>query len=241
VVGASELILRDRTSSGLIAAIAILAAYNLVGNLVIPGWAYVPTNLAMALVLLAVARWVGLGWVEIGLSASTARRGLAYGSVAALTVAAVLVAGSLLPDTRELYEDARVQVGIGGLIMQVAVSIPLGTVVLEELAFRGVLLALLLRRFTTRSAVASSSALFGLWHIVPTIPAASGNRVITDTAASSLGMTTLVLAAVVATALAGVIFCWLRLRSGSLLAPVLTHVATNSGSFTIGWVVTGGT
>jgi membrane protease YdiL (CAAX protease family) len=34
--------------------------------------------------------------------------------------------------------------------------------------------------------------------------------------------------ACLATAAAGVLFSWLRLRSGSLLAPGLLHVATNS-------------
>jgi uncharacterized protein len=34
--------------------------------------------------------------------------------------------------------------------------------------------------------------------------------------------------ACLATAAAGVLFAWLRLRSGSLLAPVLLHLATNS-------------
>jgi membrane protease YdiL (CAAX protease family) len=35
------------------------------------------------------------------------------------------------------------------------------------------------------------------------------------------------------TAVGGLVFSWLRLRSGSLLAPVLLHLATNSlGSLT---------
>jgi uncharacterized protein len=34
--------------------------------------------------------------------------------------------------------------------------------------------------------------------------------------------------AVVVTAIAGVIFCMLRLWTGSLLAPIVTHIATNS-------------
>ena len=41
----------------------------------------------------------------------------------------------------------------------------------EEIAFRGALLCLLLRRHRRATAVASSSLLFGLWHLLPTLPA----------------------------------------------------------------------
>ena len=34
---------------------------------------------------------------------------------------------------------------------------------------------------------------------------------------------------------AGVGFGWLRVKSGSLLAPVLAHIATNSLTFAIAW------
>jgi len=39
---------------------------------------------------------------------------------------------------------------------------------------------------------------------------------------------TAVAAAVVTTGAAGLLFCWLRERSGSLVAPAMLHVATNS-------------
>ena len=40
---------------------------------------------------------------------------------------------------------------------------------------------------------------------------------------------------VLATTVAGVGFGWLRVKSGSLLAPVLAHLATNSLTFAIAW------
>ncbi len=42
---------------------------------------------------------------------------------------------------------------------------------------------------------------------------------------------------VAVTLVAGLLFCWLRLRSRSLLAPVLAHLATNTVAFTAVWVV----
>jgi len=42
---------------------------------------------------------------------------------------------------------------------------------------------------------------------------------------------------VAVTFIAGLVFCWLRLRSGSLIAPVIAHVATNGLALTVAWVV----
>jgi len=33
----------------------------------------------------------------------------------------------------------------------------------------------------------------------------------------------------------GLVFCWLRLRSRSLIAPVMAHVATNGLALTVAW------
>lgn len=201
--------------------LALLVGHNLVGNLVLPAATYVPVNLAVAVALLAIARASGASWPEVGLGRSSVGRGAATGAVAFLVVATVLVVGALAPATRPLFEDERAADLTGAAVVYHSLfRIPLGTVVLEEVAFRGVLLALLLRSRSTRAAVGWSSALFGLWHVVPTIEALRAND-LTPGVAPITG-------AVVATAAAGVIFCWLRLRSGSLVAPALAHVATNS-------------
>jgi len=41
----------------------------------------------------------------------------------------------------------------------------------------------------------------------------------------------------VATFAAGLAFCWLRIRSGSLLAPAMAHLATNSVALVVAWLV----
>ena len=46
-----------------------------------------------------------------------------------------------------------------------------------------------------------------------------------------------VIGTVLATAHAGIVLCWLRIGSGSLLAPVLAHIATNSVTFVLAWVI----
>jgi uncharacterized protein len=210
--------------------VAVLGAHNLLGNLVLPSELYVPVNVALAAALLGIARAGGVSWDEMGLGGSRVGRGAAVGAVAFLVVAVVLVVAALVPATRPLFEDDRAADVTGAaLAYQALVRIPLGTVVLEEVAFRGVLLALLRRATSTGVAVAGSSALFGLWHIVPTVEALRANDLSPSVAT--------VTGAVVVTAVAGIAFCWLRLRSGSLVAPALAHVATNSVALVIAVVV----
>jgi ABC-type uncharacterized transport system permease subunit len=45
-----------------------------------------------------------------------------------------------------------------------------------------------------------------------------------------------VIGTVIASSIAGVGFGWLRVRSDSLLAPILAHIATNSVTFAVAWI-----
>jgi uncharacterized protein len=65
----------------------------------------------------------------------------------------------------------------------------------------------------------------------------SDNHVFRGEAGSVAGQVLLVLGAVVVTSAGGMVFCWLRLRSGSLIAPVLAHVATNGLALAVAWFV----
>jgi len=108
------------------------------------------------------------------------------------------------------------------------VVIPLGTVLPEELAFRGVLLALLGRRYGVRAGTLLSSGLFGLWHVLPSLGGGVANATIAGVVgADAAGSAVRVVVTVLFTSLAGMVLCWLRLRSGSLLAPVLAHWTVN--------------
>ncbi len=106
----------------------------------------------------------------------------------------------------------------------------MGTVACEELAFRGVLLALLFRQLSVRAAVAVDSALFGLWHIVPTLAMARANEI------AGAGRIGLVVGAVLATAAAASSSA-LRLRGRHLLAPAMLHVAFNDVGYILAWWV----
>ena len=80
-----------------------------------------------------------------------------------------------------------------------------------------------------------TSALFGLWHIEPTLHTMRDNRAVAGAAASTGGEVLVVFGAITVTFAAGLVFCWLRLRSRSLVAPVMAHAAVNGLALTVAW------
>lgn len=213
------------TVTWVVLVVVVLVVHNVLGNEVLPVATYVPVNVATGALLVGLAAAAGLSPADLGLARATLARGALVGALVAALVGVVLALGAAIPVTRGLFDDQRVA-GIEGaeLWYQALVRIPIGTAAFEELAFRGVLLGLLLRMTSTITAVATSSALFGLWHILPTLSALRTN----DLAEGSAARLAAVAGAVLATTVAGVLFCWLRLAARSLLAPVLAHTATNS-------------
>ena len=57
----------------------------------------------------------------------------------------------------------------GEALFRGLVEIPIGTAVYEEVVFRGVILGLALRRLPPLPATLVTSALFGLWHVLPSL------------------------------------------------------------------------
>ncbi|GAB3315316.1 CPBP family intramembrane metalloprotease [Geodermatophilus aquaeductus] len=205
----------------------VLVAWN---NLVVPALpgrpaTAVAANVAATGVLLAGARGAGLTWAELGLARRRLPAGARWGGACAALVLAAYAVALAVPALRPLLADARAE-GLDGtaVAIRALVRVPLGTVVWEEVAFRGVLLALACRLLRLPAAVALSCVVFGLWHVRPTLSGLAAN----DLADGVVATATAVLLTVLWTTAAGLLFTWLRLRSGSLLAPVLLHLATNS-------------
>ncbi|HEX4908326.1 MAG TPA: CPBP family intramembrane glutamic endopeptidase [Actinomycetes bacterium] len=206
-------------------ALAALAAGLVVDRAV--GDAHLAVGLVLAACLLAVARACGLTAADLGLARSAWPAGLRWGAAAAALVGAAFAVAYLLAPVRQALPDA--EGGLGRAVLwTVLVVIPLGTVVPEELAFRGLLLAQLGRRRGVLAATLLSSGLFGLWHVLPSLGGGAANAAIADVVGGDAAGTALrVAVTVVSTSVAGVVLCWLRLRSGSLLAPILAHWTVN--------------
>ena len=147
--------------------------------------------------------------------------------------------GASLPATRPFFHDRRViDVDRRAAIYHLAVRIPLATAFAEEVAFRGALLGLIQRRRSPAAAVGWTSLLFGVSHALPTLKHYDGNPASGLVADPRQGRRMAVLGTMLSTAGAGCLFAWLRLRSRSLLAPILGHAAGNASAYLAGrWVV----
>jgi uncharacterized protein len=225
--------------AGVAAVVAVLAAANLLNNWLAPR-AYVPTCIATAGLLLLLARRDGCSWPELGLSGASVPAGLRWGAALAGMVLAVLAVAAALPAARPAFADTRAT-GLSGaaVLLHVLVRVPLGTALLEEVAFRGVLPAMLARRHGAWVGVVGSSLLFGLWHVLPSLGLRNANAAVADlTGTGPAGTAVVVAGAVLGTAAAGVVLCELRRRSGSLLAPFALHWALNGLGLLFAWLVT---
>lgn len=118
------------------------------------------------------------------------------------------------------------------MLLRALIVIPIGTVLVEELAFRGVLLGLLDRVTSPGRALVASAVVFGLWHLLPVWRGGGAGELGDADGAGRFGA---VAATFVATFVAGLAFGWLRQRSASLLAPIAAHIATNSVVFVAAW------
>jgi membrane protease YdiL (CAAX protease family) len=205
--------------------LAVLAVAMVVDHAV--SGAHLAVGLGLAACLVVIARANGLTAADLGLARSTWRSGLRWGAVAAALAGTAYVLAYLVAPVREVLSDGEGDIGPTALTA-VLVLVPLGTVLPEELAFRGLLLPLLGRRHGVRAATLVSSALFGLWHVLASLGGGAANAAIADVVGGdAAGTVVRVVITVLFTLLAGVVLCALRLRSGSLLAPVLAHWTVN--------------
>ncbi|MGA8548356.1 MAG: CPBP family intramembrane glutamic endopeptidase [Mycobacterium sp.] len=178
------------------------------------GWSFVgpglparsrsPVQAGLAGLLVLVTR------AQLGLRPPPLWAGTRLGLVAAVTAAAGVVAATTVPAVRLSMLGRELPASASTWL---AVQIPLGTVWGEEAAFRAALAAVAGRAFGAPGGRLLQAVAFGLSHIADA--RATGEPV---------------LPTVLATGGAGWIFGWLAERSGSLIAPMLAHLAINESA-----------
>jgi uncharacterized protein len=215
---------------GILVVFSVARSWGLLSS-PIPG---LSVGLLMAALILTA--WSsGATLSDLGLRPRDVPAGLGYGAAALGIVLLVLVVAAVIPVTNGFLHDSRAQISGGRLAYELGVSIVLFTAIPEEFAFRGVLLGSALRMWGPWRASLVTSVLFGLWHIAPTLHTMSDNHEFRGAAASTAGQILLVLGSIAVTFVAGLAFCWLRLRSKSLIAPIMAHAATNGLALTVAW------
>jgi uncharacterized protein len=203
-----------------------IAAFHVVDHELVHERWHVLTHASAGLAAVGAALALGVTVDDLGLAPAAAGRGLAVGGAVAAAAVAPLAIGAALPRSDSYLADPRVDdAPRADLARRALLDIPIGTAVYEELVFRSALLGLTLRRVPTPVAVAITSVVFGFWHVLPAIEdRRRDHRVAARPALATVGPT------VLGTAVAGAGFAVLRLRSGSVLAPIIVHAATNVGA-----------
>ncbi|MEY9855234.1 membrane protease YdiL (CAAX protease family) [Catenulispora sp. GAS73] len=235
--------LRRPLSNGLalIFAALLLAALNWLEHRV--HWFDSLPELVVAFVVTglfaALAWWSGHALEELGLDRESWPLGLKWSGIVIGGVALVYLGGALLPATRSLFTDQRyASLTAWQVAVRVFVDVPFATVLAEEVAFRGVLFGLALRRWAPLGATAFSSLMFGCWHILSSLHLNTEKPALTSLLGpSGLGAALADLGTVVFTGLGGAVFCELRRRSGSLLVPMSFHWATNALGYVFGFLL----
>jgi uncharacterized protein len=175
-----------------------LVAWSLVAPRLPSRWHPVP-HAVVAAALAAVTR------APVGLRHPGS--GVRVGLAAAAPVVLGVAAATALPRVRTDMADRDLP---DGVVQWLLLGIPVGTVASEEAAYRGALGTVAADAFGPAGGRLVQAAAFGLSHIADA--RATGEPIVPT---------------VLVTGLAGWAFGWLYERSGSLIAPMLAHLAIN--------------
>ena len=212
---------------------ALLVGWGNVGSSLLaptaplPGgsWAFVGTGLGLTTVALVVARLGGLDRSGMGLASDRWWRGAALGLLAGAGIALVglvaLQAAPLVIGGPVVYDPLR-DVTAVDLGRHLLVFLPLGTVLPEEVAFRGTLVGVL-RTHGARGALLGSAGAFALWHAVVAVVT------VNDTTIAGSAWAIPAIAGALAVVFAGgFVLAWLRLWTGALASTIAAHWAFNA-------------
>lgn len=216
-----------------------LVVLNVVNNRVAPQTHYLLWAFGGSVLLLAIGLLDGNSWTDMGLGWGYLVPGLAWAAACIGLITAVYLVGSAFKKTRAAFHDERMSELTGSKMMfQALVEVPFGTVLLEEIAFRAVLFSMLVRRVGLVWGIVISAVLFGLWHILPSIGTHEQNPALGSVVGEGRRGNILAVAlSVLTTSVAGVLFNGLRLVSGSVLAPMGFHWATNGLGYAFSWLL----
>ena len=223
----------------LLVVIAAIVIINIVNNRVAPKTHYLLWSFAGSVVLVAIGLLDGNSFTDMGLGWFFFLSGFIWAAASIGLVAAIYVIGSFFRKTRQAFKDESIGGLSGGrLAFQALVEVPFGTVMLEEIAFRAVLFSMLARRFGVGWAIAISALLFGIWHVLPSIGTHERNPALGSVVGGGIrGNVLAVAGSVLTTTLAGVLFALMRIVSGSVIAPMGLHWATNGLGYGFSWVI----
>jgi membrane protease YdiL (CAAX protease family) len=210
-----------------------LAAYGNVASLVLGtatpagGWPGVVVGLLLLTIVLTWARSSPpLTASELGLTRRGLPRSVVLGLLLALGTAVPAVLFLRFPPlVGQPVEYAPLgTLSREALLWRACVWMPLDTALPEEVAFRGVLLAILRRGWADAPAALISAAAFTAWHGIIVSRTVALTNLQAEPLLAALGL----LGAFLAVAVGGILFAWLRLFTGHLAGCMVAHWAFNA-------------
>jgi membrane protease YdiL (CAAX protease family) len=217
----------DQTFAQELTLVVLILLYGTVLARLVPKKWHLYLNIFIAGVAIILGMAFGLSLSQMGLGHILPGIFVAIGASAIITVATLVI--STIPYLRRFFLGDDLAHASGKLIaFEAAIRIPLGTALVEEILFRGVLLGLLLQHQSTLGALLISSLIFGLWHIFPTINTLETNNELSVMNAKKARQAGSILGAVSVTFIAGLIFGWLRIIANSIIAPWILHWSINA-------------
>ncbi len=188
-------------------------------------WQFVAAGAALVTASLFVSRLLVQSAADLGLRGDLALRGVVIGAVggAAAAAAGLTRLAPAIIGIPVVYGPLLTVPG-DQLVRHIAVFLPLGAVIPEEVAFRGTLLAGVVRGLGTRAGVAASALTFAAWHIVVVV------ATVYDTSLGQLPWLWVVasIGAFVVLFVGGLIMAALRLLTGSLATTIAAHWVFNT-------------
>lgn len=209
--------------------IAILAYGTLMAKF-LPRKAHISSNIFAAILTIVFGLVLGLTLPQMGLTLDGVKSVIIVSALATGAIFLVTFAVSFLPFLRHIFlGESFANARIRTVFFEAGFRIPLGTALVEEILFRGVLLGILMQSYSPLTATIIAAVVFGLWHIVPSINSIESNNAVQERMRKkSLHTAGSVLGIVIVTTLAGLFFGWLRIISGTILTTWLVHWAINS-------------
>jgi membrane protease YdiL (CAAX protease family) len=195
---------------------------------VLPGgsWAFVAAGVGLVVAALAAAKEAHLDADALGLTRTHLARGLVVGAFAGSSLALVSLGLMQLAPAivgRPIVYEPLYRVSAAELATHIAVFLPLGVVLPEELAFRGALFGLL-GRAGARAAIVGTGTAFALWHAAVAVVTVAD----TTLAPPSPWFVAAVGGALLVVFVGGVALAALRLVARSLAASLAAHWTFNA-------------
>lgn len=219
--------------------ILLIVCYGALLSYALPKKTHTSLNILFAGIAVIIGGLAGLSLDTMGLRLSAVPLGVVYAAGFVLVIIAGVYVASRLPVVGHFFaNESFAKASKKRLFYEAGFRVPLGTALLEEVLFRGLLLGLLLQNNSTVTALLLSSVIFGLWHIFPTVNQLEANQAAKDMVAGKRGRRLVsILTVVGTTTVAGVCFGVLRVWSGSLVTPWLVHWAINASGMLFSYAV----